>query len=69
MINSIAFILKEPYHTVCGWKNIYIYSFSYASEKQEKQEMVNFKVIVTILLSVSYNALYEKVLNKESKGR
>ena len=66
MINSIAFILKEPYHTVCGWKNIYIYSFSYASEKQE---MVNFKVIVTILLSVSYNALCEEVFNKDSKGR
>ena len=31
--------------------------------------MVNFKVIVTILLSVSYNALYEKVLNNDSKGR
>ena len=66
MINSIAFILKEPYYVVCGWKNIYIYSFSYASEKQE---MVNFKVIVTILLSVSYNVMYKKVLNKDSKGR
>ena len=66
MINSIAFILKEPYYVVCGWKNIYIYSFSYASKKQE---MVNFKVIVTIPLSVSYNVLYEKVLNKDSKGR
>ena len=31
--------------------------------------MVNFKVIVTILLSVSYNVQYEKVLNKDSKGR
>ena len=31
--------------------------------------MVNFKVIVTILLSVSYNVLYEKVLSKGSKGR
>ena len=40
--------------------------FSYASKKQE---MVNFKVIVTILLSVSYKVLYEKVLNKDSKGR
>ena len=66
MINSIAFILKEPYYVVCDWKNIYIYSFSYASEKQE---MVNFKVIVTILLSVSYNVMYKKVLNKDSKGR
>lgn len=66
MINSIALILKEPYYAVCGWKNIYIYSFSYASKKQE---MLNFKVIVTILLSVSYNVLYEKVLNKDSKGR
>lgn len=47
-------------------KNIYIYSFSYASKKQE---MVNFKVIVTIILSVSYNILYEKVLGKDSKGR
>ncbi len=47
-------------------KNIYIYSFSYASEKQE---MVNFKVIVTILLSVSYNVMYKKVLSKGSKGR
>ena len=26
--------------------------------------MVNFKVIVTVLLSVSYNVLYKKVLNK-----
>ena len=34
-----------------------------------KQEMVNFKVIVTILLSVSHNVLCEKVLNKDSKGR
>lgn len=31
--------------------------------------MVNFKVIVTILLSVSYNVLCEEVLNKDSKGR
>ena len=31
--------------------------------------MVNFKVIVTILFSVSYNVLYEKVLNKDLKGR
>ena len=31
--------------------------------------MVNFKVIVTILLSVSYNVLHKKVLNKGSKGR
>ena len=31
--------------------------------------MVNFKVIVTVLLSVSYNVLYKKVLNKASKGR
>jgi len=31
--------------------------------------MVNFKVIVTIVLSVSYNVLYEKVLNEDSKGR
>ena len=31
--------------------------------------MVNFKVIVTIPLSVSYNVLYEMVLNKDSKGR
>ena len=66
MINSIAFILKEPYYVVCGWKNIYIYSFSYASEKQE---MVNFKVIVTVLLSISYKGACEKVLNKDSKGR
>ena len=66
MINSIALILKEPYYAVCGWKNIYIYSFSYASKKQE---MVNFKVIVTILLSVSYNVLCEEVFNKDSKGR
>jgi len=47
-------------------KNIYIYSFSYASKKQE---MVNFKVIVTILLSISYKGACEKVLNKDSKGR
>ena len=31
--------------------------------------MVNFKVIVTILLSVSYKGLHKKVLNKDSKGR
>ena len=31
--------------------------------------MLNFKVIVTIVLSVSYNVLYEKVLNEDSKGR
>lgn len=31
--------------------------------------MVNFKVIVTIILSVSYKVLYEKVLSKGSKGR
>lgn len=31
--------------------------------------MVNFKVIVTILLSVSYKGAYENVLNKDSKGR
>ena len=66
MINSIAFILKEPYYVVCGWKNVYIYSFSYASKKQE---MVNFKVIVTILLSVSYKGACEKVLSKDLKGR
>ena len=66
MINSIAFILKEPYYVVCGWKNIYIYSFAYTSEKQE---MVNFKVIVTIILSISYKGVCEKVLNKGSKGR
>lgn len=31
--------------------------------------MVNFKVIVTILLSISYKGACEKVLSKESKGR
>ena len=31
--------------------------------------MANFKAIVTILFSVSYNVLCEKVLNKDSKGR
>ena len=66
MINSIAFILKEPYYAACGWKNIYIHSFYYASKKQE---MVNFKAIVTVLLSVSYESACEKVLSKGSKGR
>ncbi len=66
MINSIAFILKEPYYAACGWKNIYIHSFYYASKKQE---MVNFKAIVTVLLSVSYKGAREKVLSKGSKGR
>ena len=36
---------------------------------QKSKKWLIFKVIVTILLSVSYNALYEKVLNKDSKGR
>lgn len=31
--------------------------------------MVNFKVIVTILLSISYKELHEKVLSMGSKGR
>lgn len=31
--------------------------------------MVNFKVIVTILLSISYKGACEKVPNKDSKGR
>ena len=31
--------------------------------------MLNFKVIVTVILSISYKGVYEKVLNKGSKGR
>ena len=31
--------------------------------------MLNFKVIVTILLSISYKGVCEKVLSKGSKGR
>ena len=31
--------------------------------------MVNFKVIVTILLSTSYKGACEKVLSKDLKGR
>ncbi len=46
-------------------KNIYIYSFSYASKKQE---MLNFKVIVTILLSVSYKGLHKRCLIRVQKG-
>ena len=31
--------------------------------------MLNFKVIVTVILSISYKGVYENVLNKGSKGR
>ena len=31
--------------------------------------MLNFKVIVTVLLSISYKGSCEKVLDKGSKGR